>query len=388
MRQSLIDFGQFNIRWDVGSAEEMGAMQTAPALEPFSEETVRFLSDVSKKLLSSPMAKTYPDVVTFAFWIRKASLEKMKNRFADDFLRLGRGIVFHVAPSNVPVNYAYSLVAGLITGNANVVRIPSKEFPQVDVINKAISESLDDHEEMKPYIALVRYGHDAEVSKALTSTADVRVIWGGDNTIGEFRKFPLKPRATEVTFADRYSLAVIDADVYMDMEDKKRVANDFFNDTYLTDQNACTSPRVVVWMGRRIEEAKKLFWDHLHEHLIGKYEIQGVQIVNKLTSAYLAAVCRIGSIKEKSDDNLIVRVRVNSLDAELMDLKDNSGYFFEYHCNDIMELQDICDDTRCQTVSYIGSKEIFTELIKSGIKGVDRIVPVGKTMDFDMIWDG
>jgi hypothetical protein len=23
-----------------------------------------------------------------------------------------------------------------------------------------------------------------------------------------------------------------------------------------------------------------------------------------------------------------------------------------------------------------------------GIKGVDRIVPIGKTMDFDLIWDG
>ena len=372
----------------MGNAEELNKMQTTSSLEPFSEEIIAFLSEVSRKLLSNPTAKAYPDVVTFAFWIRKASLEQMKKRFADESLRLGRGIVFHVAPSNVPVNYAYSFVAGLITGNANIVRIPSKEFPQVDVINKAIREVLAGHEEMKLYIALVRYGHEAEISKALTEIADVRVIWGGDNTIGEFRKFPLKPRATEVTFADRYSLAVIDSDTYMGMEDKKRVANDFFNDTYLTDQNACTSPRVVVWMGSQIEEAKKQFWGHLHEQLIGRYEIQGVQAVNKLTSTYLAAVGYSGSRKERSVDNLIIRVKVNSLDAELMNLKDNSGYFYEYDCADIMELRMICDDTRCQTISYIGDKEIFTELIKSGIKGVDRIVPVGMTMDFDMVWDG
>ncbi len=388
MQQSLIDFGQFDIRWEVGSAADMNVMQQVRALEPFSEPILDFLSDVSKRLLADPAAKAYPDVVTFAFWIRQASLHQMKNQFEDEELRLGRGIVFHVAPSNVPVNYAYSLVSGLITGNANVVRIPSKEFPQIAVINGAIRDALESHEEMKPYVALIRYGHDAEVSKALTAIADVRVIWGGDNTIEEFRKFPLKSRATEVTFANRYSLAVINSDAYMEIEDKRRIVNDFYNDTYLTDQNACTSPRVVVWMGNQIEEAKKQFWDNLHELLIGKYEIQGVQAVNKLTSAYLAAVGYNGSRKEQGADNLIVRVKVSTLDSNLMDLKDNSGYFYEYDCSDIMELKDICNDTRCQTISYIGDKEIFTELVKSGIKGVDRIVPIGKTMDFDMIWDG
>ncbi len=31
---------------------------------------------------------------------------------------------------------------------------------------------------------------------------------------------------------------------------------------------------------------------------------------------------------------------------------------------------------------------MFIPLFTSGIKGVDRVVPVGRTMDFDLIWDG
>ena len=27
-------------------------------------------------------------------------------------------------------------------------------------------------------------------------------------------------------------------------------------------------------------------------------------------------------------------------------------------------------------------------LLKSGIRGVDRVVPMGHTMDFDLTWDG
>ena len=69
-------------------------------------------------------------------------------------------------------------------------------------------------------------------------------------------------------------------------------------------------------------------------------------------------------------------------------MSDNSGYFFEYDCKDILELRELCNDTHCQTIGYIGSPESLLPLLQSGIKGVDRVVPVGSTMDFDFIWDG
>ncbi len=71
-----------------------------------------------------------------------------------------------------------------------------------------------------------------------------------------------------------------------------------------------------------------------------------------------------------------------------MDLKDNCGYFFEYDCDDIMDIQPLCNDKRCQTVGLLGDRSVLVPLLKSGIKGIDRVVPVGKTMDFDLIWDG
>ncbi len=37
---------------------------------------------------------------------------------------------------------------------------------------------------------------------------------------------------------------------------------------------------------------------------------------------------------------------------------------------------------------YYGNKEAFLPLIKSGVKGIDRVVPIGRTLDFDLIWDG
>ena len=136
------------------------------------------------------------------------------------------------------------------------------------------------------------------------------------------------------------------------------------------------------------KKAKEEFWTELYKVVSRKYTYRAIQGVNKLTSSYLLAATNEGVKIEKKIDNLIVRVTVPNVSAKLMELKDNSGYFMEYECNDIMELRDLCDDVRCQTIGYLGDSNTFLPLIETGIKGVDRIVPIGKTMDFDLIWDG
>ena len=365
---------------------------------PFSEDVLDFLNDLSRELMRRPEAKAFPDVITLGFWLRKSSVLSLRERFAMDVssFRIGRGMAFHIAPSNVPVNYAYSLFTGLICGNANVVRVPSKDFPQVEVINRAIRTVLEKHAAMRSYVALVRYERDREINDVLSSLCDVRVIWGGDVTIAELRKSPLAPRATEITFADRYSLAVIDSDEYMELvrgdtdnKIKDRIAADFYNDTYLSDQNACTSPRVVVWIGSQKEEAKEIFWERVLALAKAKYSLQPIQGIDKLVTECMVSVSGLGEMKQNSEgDNRLVRIHVPELSPKLMNYRGNSGYFYEYDCEDILMIRDFCNDTRCQTIGLLGRKAIVEPLLKSGIRGVDRIVPIGHTMDFELIWDG
>lgn len=385
------NFDEGVISYLVGDNYTIENMHNVPTLPLFNDGVVDMLSDISRQLIHMNNAKAYPDVVTLGFWLRKASLIQMKKRFTandNNELRYGRGVAFHIAPSNVPVNFAYSLVTGLLTGNANVVRVPSKDFPQVKIISDAINAALDNHKNIKPYISLIRYDRNKDINDYLSSICDTRIIWGGDKTIAELRQSYLPPRSIEITFADRYSLAVIDSDAYVNAEDKSRIANDFYNDTYMTDQNACTSPRLVVWLGEKKEEAKKIFWETLHKFVLEKYTFQAVQAVNKLSSAYCIAAVRGNAKVIPHKDNMLVRVKIDSVDNEIMKYKDNSGYFFEYDCNSVLELYDLCNDKKCQTIGYYGSSDMLRPLLMSGIKGVDRVVPIGKTMDFDLIWDG
>ena len=241
---------------------------------------------------------------------------------------------------------------------------------------------------MKPYLCLIQYERNQKINDVLSAMADVRIIWGGDQTIAEVRKSPLGPRASEITFADRYSLAVIDSEHYLALEEKERFAEQFYNDTFLSDQNACTSPRVVIWLGRQKEKAKEQFWQQQHRLVKQKYPFQPIMGVNKLACSYLAAAVRDGVKIQPSGDNYIKRITVESLDSQWMEFKESCGYFYEYDCDEILKVREFCNNTHCQTIGYLGKKEDLLPLLSSGIKGVDRIVPIGKTMDFDLLWDG
>ena len=381
----------------VGNKQIVDAMKNVRPMKPFCEEIISFVQEVSANLLSSKEGKSFPDIVTLGFWLRRASVINLRDRYVDRLKNhIGKGVAFHIAPSNVPVNYAYSLFTSLICGNANIVRVPSKDFPQIEIINSAIISALENNPSFTDYIALVRYERDKEINDYLSNIADVRVIWGGDNTIEEIRKSPINARTTEILFADRYSLSVIDSNIYMniiesdkDGKESERITLDFYNDTYLSDQNACTSPRVVVWTGTRIEDAKSVFWKSVQLLVDKKYRFQDIQGVNKIGEVYKAAALYDGTINViNSENNTLIRVSVNRLTPELMNYRGDSGLFYEYETDDIKTLFDFCNDTHCQTICMIGETGLVEPLLSERIKGVDRVVSVGHSMDFDFVWDG
>ncbi len=383
MQQALAE-----LKFEVGNLNILENMEQVPVKSIFENENINFLNTLSKKILSMERAKLYPDVITFGFWCRRAFMSKERELYHNSkFLQIGRGIVFHIAPSNVAVNYAYSFVTGFITGNANIVRIPSKYFEQVDIINEAIRQTLTEFPQFIPYICFVRYGHNQELNDYFSRKCSVRVIWGGNQTIAQIRTSTLKPRAKDITFADRYSLCVIQAEDYLRSLDQDKIAQNFYNDTFLSDQNACTSPKVIVWTGEHIEEAKQIFWAKTGEIVLQKkYELQPVQAVNKLTAFYHVAAANEGILLEERKDNLIFRVRIEKLTEEL--IMENSGYFYEYETQNIKDIMAISGEM-CQTVSYVGNlRDDLLSIVKSGIRGIDRVVPIGKTMDFNFIWDG
>ena len=81
----------------------------------FDKKIVNFLNEISNRILKSKKYNQYTDLATFAFWCRKKNIEALSNTYSSSNLILGRGCVLHICPSNVPMNFAYSLAFGLIS---------------------------------------------------------------------------------------------------------------------------------------------------------------------------------------------------------------------------------------------------------------------------------
>lgn len=369
----------------VGDPERLRQMPGTPALPAFSERAVTFLSSLSRLLLRDK--RSGADVKSYAYWIRRASLEAAA-REGDYQNRLGRGVALHIAPSNVPVNFAVSMTSSLLAGNCTVVRVSGKPFPQVDLICEAVNRLLDGEcAAMRPYVCVVRYEHSDEMTRELSALCDVRVIWGGDRTIEAIRRAPLPPRAVEMAFADRYSVAVIDGETYLE-QDPKEIAKKFYTDTYYTDQNACSSPRLVVWLGERVPEARERFWGALEEVVRRDYPMQPIQAVDKYSAVCALGMSRPG-VRYVSKDTLVVRAELDRLTADVMDYKCGGGCFFEYTAGALEEIVPVLTK-RCQTVAVLGvdQEEVRKLVFSRGVRGVDRIVPLGGTMELSFIWDG
>ena len=105
---------------------------------PFGNLEINFLDNLSKKLMANNRARNFPDVISFAFWCRKKNIISLKNKLNTSEVRIGLGCIFHITPSNVPLNFAYSFVFGLLTGNSNIVKLPSENFSQTKIICDAI----------------------------------------------------------------------------------------------------------------------------------------------------------------------------------------------------------------------------------------------------------
>jgi hypothetical protein len=369
-------------------------MEVAP-MELFSETVCNFLDDLAKKLRECSEAKMYPDIQAFAFWIRKANISKLKERMDVQQARIGRGVIFHIAPSNVPINFAYSLVFGMLSGNVNIVRTSSKGFPQVEILCKYINEVLKEkYEEMKKQIIIVKYSKDKEITDYFSSICNARVIWGGDNTINEIRKSPLLPRAVEINFADRYSFGIVNPETILKAEDIeiKKLAVDFYNDTYLMDQNACSTPHMLFWKKNpdiSSQEAGTRLWKAVYEVAKEKYDLESIKVSDKFTELNESMAVRENICALKKYENYLYVLTLDKIEGRLEDYKGKYGLFYEYEFENYEEIACLVNE-KMQTCACFGieREEIIDMIIRNRLKGIDRIVPFGKTLNMNPIWDG
>lgn len=366
-------------------------------LKPFSSILIEFVNDVSKTILRNSSLKEYPELMALAFWMRKSHIKVLHEYFRKQEsgkILLGRGVVFHMAPSNVDTIFVYSWFISLLVGNSNILRISNKENIQTDILLNVIGNVLDNkkYQELHSMVTIIKYGHDDNITKKLSSLADVRVIWGGDNTVNHIRSIPIKPTATELTFADKFSFAIIKSKKILEDKYLDRLIANFYNDSFWFGQMACSSIRLISWIGtkKENEEAKKIFWSKLNNYVLIKKpeEIAPADIINKLVAECSMAI-ESNIIINKMDNPYINRISIDSINEVDEDLHCGTGLFYETEVTSFDELIPSMTKKH-QTIAYYGyTREEMIKSIQVNMPiGVDRIVPIGKSLDFSNVWDG
>ena len=370
---------------DISSLDEIKPIQNP--LKPFDKDVLDFINDLSKKLLKHKNAKEYPELVALGFWMRASHIKRIEADFvkrAQDKIRVARGVVFHISPTNVDTIFVYSLLLSLLVGNTNILRVSDKKNTQTEILIDLIKETLHSYKTLHNRIFIIRYAHEEEINTKLSMLCDVRVIWGGDTTIQSIRAIPIKPTANELVFADKFSIMAIDAkDTVFD----EKFFELLYRDSFTFMQNACSSIRAIAWIDAS-QEIKERFWDRFSHYVLKQQpDIEPKNIMDKLVAQNSLAI--ENSTLKIENLNILTRVQLSSLDEIDENKHCGFGLFYEM---DIDSLRDIFhfSTKKHQTLILSGfNKEKVTALLKEiNPKGIDRVVSVGKAMEFSPVWDG
>jgi hypothetical protein len=377
------------------AVEELAESVAAETLSVGDSRIIEFLSHLSERWMSDAVRRTRPELASLGFFLRRKSLESMVDEMRNERINLRRplGSVLHFAPANVETLFMYSLALSAICGNSNIVRISERSGPTAEAIIAEIRNALSDNGGSGfPGQAIVAYPHDDDITARLSGTCDLRVVWGGDGAVTDIRRFPLRPRARDLTFPDRASLAVIDVASYLSARPavRHRMASGLYNDIFWFDQAACGSPRVLYWLGApdAAADARDDLMARLKSEVARRSpEIDTAMAIEKRVSAYgLVADGHASAVAFEGNALAYLHLtRPSYIPRGWL----GAGVLPMNRIDALSDLRSVLTSHE-QTLAYFGvaadELESLCALLDPG--AVDRIVPIGQALTFDRYWDG
>ncbi|CAA6605829.1 conserved hypothetical protein [Rhodospirillaceae bacterium LM-1] len=363
---------------------------------PFSKPAIAACVALSHTLFSMPDVKARPDLVALAYWLRQAAIETMEQSFHAELPAkckvVPRGVILHFPPTNVDTVLAYTWALTVLSGNRAAIRVSDRlgETGRQLVI-QMLNVLAKSEESIARSTLFLHWDHDDRLTAAVSALADVRVVWGGDASVSKLRAVPATPRCRDVLFPDRRSMAALSLKAYLSLDSAGRdqLADAFFVDSLTFDQMACSSPRLLAWIGdSNVESTEDDFLARVAAAATRRrYDVPLGQQLAKQTLAAGALMDGLATQWKHVAPSVLaldwVDVAVEPADWV------GGGLFLQVRLDCLAELASACG-SRVQTLAVHGftASEIEELIIAAGERSPDRIVPFGKALAFDRIWDG
>lgn len=237
-----------------GLEERLNAARTAPPLE--AETVIAAVDALGKRLAGGEfdalLSRFLPAGVGLDELLPLLSREALEAKLAAElgpepfrpreFSRttarvLPLGVLFHIAPGNMPGLPVYTALEGLLTGNINLVKLPRGDKG----LSLAAFQLLAEQE---PRLAPYLYAFDLPSGQrddlnALADLADGLVTWGGDGAIEAARTLA-GPGCKLIEWGHRLSFAYVSG-----YEDREAELSALAAHIVETGQRLCSSCQVI-----------------------------------------------------------------------------------------------------------------------------------------------
>jgi hypothetical protein len=361
------------------------------------DERVRdFLIAFSRRLLRPDLARRHPELGSLGFFLRRSELARAVERLGDGVAgqrRAPRGLVLHFPPANVDTIFVYSWALAALAGNHNIVRVSARAAGAAQAVLEALNDVLADaHPAIAQTQRMITYDRDDAVTAALLGACDLRVLWGGDQSVDELRKHPIRPLTRDLAFPDRSSFAAISVAGWRSStpEQRRAAVDGFASDLYWFDQAACSSPRNLCWVGEAegVATARAEFDELLAEVVAARgWGVDAAMAVEKYVATYGLAATGAAT-RVAFTGNAVANVSLAGLD-DLQRRWLGAGTICHVTVGSLTEVAPAIqrkDQTLSQYGFTMSDLDDFVTCLAG--RGIDRIVPFGQALTFAGTWDG
>jgi hypothetical protein len=240
-----------------------------------SDELIYYFSEASKLWITnnSPLEKFKNEGMSFLCnWLNTGSVRDNINycfngqrdildKFVQDknnpirrLRAIPKGVVVHWLAGNVPLLGMLGLVQSIITKNVNILKAPShnsgvlpallNEIKKIDI--KYSSGRIIYGKDIVSSIAVVYYNRENYyAAETLSKFSDVRVAWGGSDSVNSVMSLPRRHTTEDVIFGPKLSYMAIGKEFLSLETNIDKLIKKISIDCSVFDQYACASPHTI-----------------------------------------------------------------------------------------------------------------------------------------------
>jgi hypothetical protein len=164
-----------------------------------------------------------------------------------------RGLLVHWVAGNVPLLGMISVIQGLLTKNANLVKVSRQNAGILPYFLSALADvryRRPDGTEiagtlLTDAVRAIYADREDAAGAALSALADVRVAWGGREAVEAIMNLPRRFGTEDIVFGPKTSFVVVGAEKLTDQAEARKAATRVARDAVALGQRGCNSPHTI-----------------------------------------------------------------------------------------------------------------------------------------------